>query len=378
MREELKKSKRKNNKNTSIKVLGVLAMAVIIVMALLLAPKPKYEISNIPRQKLPQTILQQQFKPWHTPTAENTAMIKNFDLKRIDTGVKLIKPTDLAVNGDGNLMLVADSGVDVIYLLEKTKDYSYRLKSKIYMEKHSAIADFFGWHRQKAEPIYLYCDFNEKLKTVYGLDGDAGVVKEFNYDGSYILTVFDSPSLLKARSLRFSRNGDIAGISIPMQNEVITFGSNNSIIDSYSTVTGTGLGQISQPGFIGFDSRDYRYVIDANNSRVEVFDDKMNYTNNYYIGGWVSTIAGPQLAVVDSAAEPYMVVSDNTKKALLFYFLKKNIEIAMDVNNFCIASDSSGNLYTIDNTKANDIFITKIKILEDIGADIKNIQQGNE
>lgn len=242
----MKKTKEKKQDSSSGRLLVVLGITAIAIIILFLTPRQvvEHHANSAARQLLPKPVIQQSFKPYQQPAVVNPPLIKNFELKKIDIGVRLRKPTDLAITRDGALMLIADSGAQVIYLLAREKEDKYKLKSKIYMdENRNAIADFLGWHWKKSEPIYLYCDFNERIKTIYCLDGDYGIVKEFHYDGSYILTAFDSPTLIKARSLRFSRDLDIAGISMPMQNTVITFGSNNTITDNYATTPGSGLGR---------------------------------------------------------------------------------------------------------------------------------------
>jgi len=329
----------------------------------------------VPGQPLPINVINTQFNPYIAPENISSAVISKYELKRIDTGVKFRKPTDIAVTGDGQNMLIADSGADVLYLLTKENEEKYKLKTMIRVrpEKNGIIKLMdliFGWYK-KAGHAYLYADFNENGRTIYVLDGDYGTVKEFDYDGKYVRTIVDSPSFVNAASVKVSKNSDMAGLSIPMLNAVVTFDSQAMIIDNYATTTGNGLGQLSHPGFIGFDPKGNRFVADIDNSRMQMFDNNMNYVSSYYIGRGISTMGMPQAVVIDNASEPYMVVNNNEKKALMVFTLNKKIVKSLNVNNYCLAADDAANLYTIDTSNPRDIFISRIKILEDIAADVK-------
>ncbi|PKL91703.1 MAG: hypothetical protein CVV21_06670 [Candidatus Goldiibacteriota bacterium HGW-Goldbacteria-1] len=262
-------------------------------------------------------------------------------------------PSDIAVSLDGNRMFIADGMAYKVYILEKQADI-YKLKKTISMATKKGV---FGDVDDRPQDLkeHAYMELDQQAGMLYVMDVNKDTIRQFDFDGNEKKTIVFNSFVHGARSIALSKDNSTFAVSSPGKNLLVFFGSNGQPMGYYATSTGGSCGQMSQPCYVTFDSKGNRYVLDTINRRVQVFSPDMKYIRSFEIGT-ASTIHGPQIEIFENTPEPFMAISIQSTKNILFITLdgKKARTVEMRGDNMSFVNPSSmdvdvnGNIYVLD------------------------------
>ncbi|MCE5299770.1 MAG: glycosyltransferase family 39 protein [Spirochaetia bacterium] len=252
----------------------------------------------------------------------SSSVIDKYLMTKIGLPVKLSMPSDMDVSCDGSKMLICEGETkELLMFEEKGNGYKLVFRTDFYGRKKT-LANLFSRGTGDREQRFMYGVIDMDMKSIYALDAATGAVREFDLAGRFIKEIIGPGFLAGARCLTLAPGGLKLGAAVPSQNMIVAFDIDGSILYNRTTTYGRAAGQFSQPSCISFDTTGRHYVMDTANSRVQVFDEDMNYLD-YYPVGIISTVYGPSLVPVENGAKPYFMTLQPSYKRLLLYPLKE-------------------------------------------------------
>jgi len=267
-------------------------------------------------------------------------------------GEGLSEPSDIAVTPDGSRVYVCD-GIGYKFLVYKKDGQGYKLIKKQSLGGKKGILGADPRKQDQKEHAYMVYDRDKKL--VYLYDGSFDTLKQYAADGNFVKDMFRAGFFHGARSMRMAKDGTLA-VSLAGMNGIQFGDLGGNDKGRYTTPNGAKCGELNQPCFAGFDGKDRRYVVDTLNDRVQIFDKDMKYIDNFPIGK-SSTILGPQIVINEKAAQPYMAVTMQYTRSVMFIPLGAGTPRTLELKGegdvsfggpAAMAIDDSDNLYVLD------------------------------
>ncbi len=262
-------------------------------------------------------------------------------------------PSDIAVSLDGGRLFIADGMAYKVYIFER-QEGTYKLKKTISMATKKGM---FGAVDDRPQNLkeHTYLELDQQAGMLYVMDVNKDTIRQFDFEGNEIKTIVFNSFVHGARSIALSNDKGMFAVSSPGKNLLVFVNVNGQPMGYYATTTGSSCGQMSQPCYVGFDSKRNRYVLDTINRRVQVFSPDMKYIRSFEIGT-ASTIHGPQIKIFENTPEPFMAVSIQYSKSLLLISLDgkkaRTVEMRGDNMNFlnpsAMDADVNGNIYVLD------------------------------
>jgi DNA-binding beta-propeller fold protein YncE len=272
-------------------------------------------------------------------------------IKMYDVGA--VTPSDIAVVPDGSRIFIVDGEGYKLFIYNRAGN-TYKVYKKLSLSSKKGLLGMVD-DRKQEQKEHAYIQYDASNNCLYILDGGKDTIKKYDLEGNFIKIITTSPFLHGARSMRLSHDGVFA-ISLTGRNMIQFTDVNGADRGNYYTPYGNNCGQLNQPCFVGFDSNLNRYVVDTLNSRVQVFSTAMKYMGNYGIG-MSSTILGPQIVINEKVPLPYMAVTMQYTRSVLFIPLGKGTPKTLELKGESdisftgpspIAQDANGDIYIVD------------------------------
>ncbi len=267
-------------------------------------------------------------------------------------GEGLSEPSDIAVSPDGNRVYICD-GIGYKFLVYKKSGDTYKLFKKQRLSYKKGFLGADPRNQEQKEHAYMVYDRDKNL--IYLFDGSYDVLKQYDADGNFVKDIFKAGFFHGARSLRMASDGTLA-VSLAGMNAVQFADLSGNDKGRYQTPNGAKCGELNQPCFTGFDKSLRRYVVDTLNDRIQIFDKDMKYLDNFPIGK-SSTILGPQIIINEKAPQPYMAVTMQYTRSVMFIPLMAGNPRSLELKGegdvsfggpAAMAMDENDNLYVLD------------------------------
>lgn len=256
---------------------------------------------------------------------EEGEYLRSFESKGSADG-QIMKLLDLCINSEGELFITDKlNGVQIFeastgqYLRSIPKDSAHNLLKDPHGVCVSAINELFVVDRLNCNVQVFDAKTGAHLRNI----------------GSY---GYGDGELVQPRSVCLSDNGELF-VTEPFSHRVQVFNANTGEfmrIIGTTFVAGNGDNQLNLPSSVCVSAKDELFVVDRNNSRIQVF----RASNSDYL----RTIQMPEFN--RELHKPIDVCVTSTNKLFVSYNLTKTVEV--------FDADTGNHLYTIGGQRGND------------------------
>lgn len=278
----------------------------------------------------------------NSTTPSDAGKLLNAEVVMLESKNLVKKPSDIAVSADGKRVFVADpdlNGVQIFALdgNQLTLKNFIQIKDREKPENKNALC---------------YVDVNGKSDSLYVLDCGAGVINEYDQNGTFKRTLDKSEYLKGTRSIEYINRGQgMLMTAVPPANGYVAYGLDGKELSKNFTALGRKCEEFSQPCYATIGESGKTYVIDTGNFAIKTFGADGKYERSVKTEVF-STIFGPQIILNEK--DQYMAVTIQHANSIYFYSLDGKKIKKLVLSEFpatklfspsAMAQDAAGNYY---------------------------------